>query len=303
MIVVRIYEGLGNQMFEYAYAYALNERAKRQGIKVYLDLRDTAETVSDRARFARTLDIKQFDIRLPAAPPQILSHWDYLSRETAFHRAACRLAEHRLYRYGIHEEYRYQHQYHYNYTKDHFRIRDNTYITGWYQHEEYFATYRQALLKEFSLKKAWKIPVPLKQILKENEVISLHIRRGDYITNPTVRKIMHICDQEYYRKAVEYIRKRLDHPYLLVFTNDVEWVRKNFHSDLPMMIVSETFELTDAHELLLMSCCNHNIISNSTYSWWGAWLNTHKDKIVIAPQKWFVDPQRKNIAAKQWIRL
>lgn len=303
MIVVRIFEGLGNQLFEYAYAYALNERAKRKGIKVYLDLRDHAVTSSDRARFARPLDIRQFAISLPAAPPDVLRHWGYLSGETMAQRMTGWLAEHGLWKYGCHMEYAYQQQYHYNYTRDHFRIRDNTYVTGWYQHEEYFSAYRSALQREFMLREVWKLPEALEQILKEYEVISLHVRRGDYITNPAIRKIMYLCDREYYGKAVEYVRERLKRPYLFIFTNDADWVRKNLSYDLPMAIVSEQYMMSDAQELLLMSYCNHNIISNSTYSWWGAWLNTHKDKIVIAPRKWFLDHQRNTIAAASWIKL
>jgi len=153
------------------------------------------------------------------------------------------------------------------------------------------------------LKEPWKLPETLEQIMKENDVISLHIRRGDYITDPKIRKVMYQCDKKYYEKALEYIRERLNRPYLFVFTNDVNWVKRNLSYDIPMAVVSDQYELTDVQELLLMSYCNHNIISNSTYSWWGAWLNTHKDKIVVAPRKWFLDRQRNTIAAKSWVKL
>ncbi|MCI8392281.1 MAG: alpha-1,2-fucosyltransferase [Roseburia sp.] len=303
MIVVRIYEGLGNQMFEYAYAYALNERAKRKGIKVCVDLRDEAVTAYDKVRYARPLDIKQFAISLPVAPPDVLRHWDYLSEKTPVQRVISCLSEQGLWKYGCHMEYQYQHRYHYNYSRDHFRLRDHTYVAGLYQNEEYFAAYRAALRKEFSLKEPWKLPETLEQIMKENDVISLHIRRGDYITDPKIRKVMYQCDKKYYEKALEYIRERLNRPYLFVFTNDVNWVKRNLSYDIPMAVVSDQYELTDVQELLLMSYCNHNIISNSTYSWWGAWLNTHKDKIVVAPRKWFLDRQRNTIAAKSWVKL
>ena len=140
----------------------------------------------------------------------------------------------------------------------------------------------------FTLKEEFIIPSELKKILEEKQVVSLHIRRGDYITNRNVRKIMAICGKNYYSEAVKYVTSKLDNPYIFIFTNDEKWVRDNLFFDVPNIVISNNYNFSDIQEMVLMSYCNHNIIANSTFSWWGAWLNTHEDKIVVAPKKWFL---------------
>lgn len=99
------------------------------------------------------------------------------------------------------------------------------------------------------------------------------------------------------------MKERTHRPYLFLFTNDAKWVEEHLKFDVPHTVISNRFGLSDIQEMMLMSQCNHNIIANSTFSWWGAWLNTHEDKIVIAPKRWFMDRTRKNIAMKDWIKM
>ncbi len=297
MIVVRIYEGLGNQMFEYAYAYALHERMKNRGIRVCLDMREKEVTVFDKTRYYRPSLLHQFRIGLPAASEKQLRHWDYLSEKTMPKKAVCKLVDLGLWKYGRFKEDEF------NYRKEHMKIKDHTYVEGWFQHYQYFEKYRNSLLKEFSLKEKWEMPEQIKHILEEYQVISVHIRRGDYVSDATVRRFMGMCSIDYYAKAVEYLKTRLDKPYLFFFTNDPEWVEEHLKFPIPGMIISDRYGLSDIQEMILMSRCSHNIIANSTFSWWGAWLNTHEDKIVIAPKRWFMDRTRKNIAMKNWIKI
>ncbi len=297
MIVVRIYEGLGNQMFEYAYAYALSKRAEKKNIKIYLDMRNRDVTVYDKRRMGRPLNMQQFNISLPIANAEILKHWGYMTEKTLIHKVISRMQSIGLWKYQVIQEVEF------NYSRSCLRVRDYSYLIGWFQHYQYFEMYREALLKEFTLKRELQIPIQLQHIMGEYQVISVHIRRGDYITDTRARKAMCVCGRDYYVNAVKYLQSKLSNPHLFIFTNDEKWVEENLQFDLPSVVISNHYNLTDIQEMVLMSLCNHNIIANSTFSWWGAWLNTHKDKIVIAPKKWFVEGKRKNIAMEGWIRM
>ena len=295
MIVVRIYEGLGNQMFEYAYAYALSRRLESRGIKVYIDVREEAVTEFDKKRYGRSLDILQFNIKLPRADESILRHWTYLNDNRILHRIIYFFLEHRLWKYKVLKEFEY------NYTNNYLRVEDNTYIVGWFLHYQYFEKYRNELLREFTCAEKWCIPEQLKKIMEDYQVISVHVRRGDYVNNSKIRKMMCELGEKYYQTAVSCLQSELTFPYLFIFTDDEEWVEENLEFEIPSLVVSNHFNLSALQEMILMSQCNHNIIANSTFSWWGAWLNVHEDKIVIAPKHWFVDKKRNNIAMKSWI--
>ena len=299
MIIVRISEGLGNQMFEYAYAYAMHMRMreKNKNINVCLDMREESISKFDEKRIARPIEIDKFNISLYKATEENLKHWDYIKEKTFINKFLLYLSNKKLYKYKLLQEEGFK------YKKEYMLVDDNTYIEGWFQQYMYFEKYRKNLLKEFTLKEEFIIPSELKKILEEKQVVSLHIRRGDYITNRNVRKIMAICGKNYYSEAVKYVTSKLDNPYIFIFTNDEKWVRDNLFFDVPNIVISNNYNFSDIQEMVLMSYCNHNIIANSTFSWWGAWLNTHEDKIVVAPKKWFLYKKMNNIAMKDWIKI
>lgn len=297
MIVVRIYEGLGNQMFEYAYAYALSKRMKHRKGNIYIDIRDEAVSEWDRNRFYRPIEINQFRISLQAAPIHVLKKWEYIKNQSLLQKAIYKIAEYGKWNYQFLIEENY------NFDKKYYNIKDNMYVSGWFQHGEYFENVRDDLLREFTLKQEFKIPDELDIILKRFQVVSLHIRRGDYVSNLAVKKVMCYCGKEYYQRAIRYMNERLENIFLFIFTNDEEWVQRRLKLDLPYRVISNHYHLSDIQEMILMSKCKHNIIANSTFSWWGAWLNENEDKIVIAPKKWFVEKKRRNIAKKEWVQL
>lgn len=296
MIVIRIYEGLGNQMFEYAYAYALNKRRIYKN-NVYIDTRDIIANKLDAKRIYRPITIDQFQLSLPKASSKILKKWEYIENSSIMQKATYQLSKWGLWKYKIMVESDY------NYNKCYCKPNDNLYIMGWFQHSEYFNNVRSELLSEFTLKQKFVIPNNLQEYMKNYEVVSLHVRRGDYVSNRSARKVMYICKEEYYKAAVEYIQTYIRNVFLFIFTDDVEWVKRRLTFPFPSIVISKHYGFTDAQELILMSKCKHNIIANSTFSWWAAWLNTNQDKIVIAPKRWFVDKKRKNIAMKEWVTL
>jgi hypothetical protein len=119
--------------------------------------------------------------------------------------------------------------------------------------------------------------------------VSLHVRRGDYVSNPRTMATNGVCPLSYYDSAIRYICARVDAPHFFVFSDDMDWVRENLNIDHPCRYVDHNCSTESFNDMRLMSMCRHHIIANSSFSWWGAWLNPREDKIVIAPKKWFAN--------------
>lgn len=117
--------------------------------------------------------------------------------------------------------------------------------------------------------------------------VSLHVRRGDYVRNSRTNATHGVCSIEYYQSAIEYILERVKHPILYVFSDDIEWVKQNLRTHLPTEYIDHNQGAASHFDMRLMSLCRHHVIANSSFSWWGAWLNPDPNKIVIAPRKWF----------------
>lgn len=135
-------------------------------------------------------------------------------------------------------------------------------------------------------------------IVKRSSV-SIHVRRGDYL-NAANKKIYEVCDKEYYLDAIEHIKSKIDHPYFYIFSDDIEWVEKELRfQNTDYQFVHMTTPDKDIVEFFLMAQCRHNIIANSTYSWWAGFLNSQPGKIVVAPKHWYKD----EIENKRALRL
>ena len=210
-----------------------------------------------------------------------------MQQNTVYRRVIFWLAKHSLWKYKFVEE---AGAFHFNRK---IRKTDNYYIKGYFQNEKYFKHIRSVLLNEFVPPKKIKISKELKNALNNNESVSIHIRRGDYV------KLNFSLNSIYYIKAIKYIKQIYYNPIFIVFSDDLEWVKANIHINNQVIYVNENGELKDYEELFIMSHCKSNIISNSTFSWWGAWLNTYEKKIVIAPKKW-MEPQD-GIIPNDWI--
>jgi hypothetical protein len=165
---------------------------------------------------------------------------------------------------------------HFHYSK--IPYMDNLRLLGYFQSEKYFSKHREQILKLFSIDSINKQLISKKyNSLFEHKTCSLHVRRGDYLGLPNHHPI---CDIGYYKEAMEQIDENVVY---LVFSNDIEWCKNNFIGNNFIFITGES----DYIDMWLMSLCNHNIIANSSFSWWGAWLNKNQNKKVIYPKKWF----------------
>jgi hypothetical protein len=162
------------------------------------------------------------------------------------------------------------------------------YLDGYWQSEKYFHQNRYQIKQLFSNPKRVSEDIMnyCKKILKCKSV-SIHIRRGDYVTNPETSKVHGICSLEYYHKSMEFIASKEKDVQFFIFSDDLHWVMENFQSNYYFELVNFKDNSSPVEELWLMSQCKHHIIANSSFSWWGAWLSQNPQKMVIAPKKWF----------------
>jgi hypothetical protein len=141
-------------------------------------------------------------------------------------------------------------------------------------------------------------------MISSTNSVSIHFRRGDYLTNPSVMDLG-ICELEYYYKCVDNLAKIVPDPHFFILSDDPEWVTNNIKINYPKTIICINLNNNDSEDLRLMSLCKHNIIANSSFSWWGAWLNSNPDKLVFAPKKWFnkTDRTAEKLIPDTWITV
>lgn len=273
MVTVRIIGGLGNQMFQYAYAKAL----EYAGNEVQIDILGFKKyKISD-------YQLNKYDIDLPVSSllVRIFSKIGIIKS----------LKENSL-----------------EFNDDFLHIKGNPYIKGYFQSEKYFSNIRGVLLEQFVIKtKLSNSSEEIKQdILKNKEnTCSLHIRRGDYVSNKKTNEIHGTCDIEYYKKAMSIINKENNKIKYFVFSDDIDWAKENI--EIENVVYIDNKEDKIPHEdIYLMSLCANNITANSSFSWWGAWLNQNNDKVVVCPKIWFADNDKNKeseIACEDWIQI
>lgn len=178
------------------------------------------------------------------------------------------------------------------------------YLLGYWQTEKYFEDYVDQLQQAFVFKDIDVINKSIAQNMQNSSSISLHMRFGDYVG---WEECENICTINYYKEAINYIQNRVDNPVFYIFSNDIMKAEKIVKSmGISYEIIKNNYGIHSYKDMYLMSICKHNIISNSSFSWWGAWLNMNKDKIVIAPHIWSrLDGEDYNAirVPKNWVRL
>jgi hypothetical protein len=271
MIIIQLKGGLGNQMFQYALYMELKSRGK----EVKID--DETGFVDDKLRIPV---LQRFGIEYDRATrEEVVQITD--SKMDIFSRIRRKLTGRKTFR--IDEES--------GLFNPKILELDEAYLVGYWQSDKYFPSEDvKAQLKETFEKRPQEIMqdsvswTTLQQI-ECCESVSLHIRRTDYIDEEHIH-IHNICTENYYKSAIDSIRKRYPGAVFFIFTDDKEWCKEHFRG--PKFFVVELDENinTDIAEMMLMSKCKHHIMANSSFSWWSAWLNDNPGKIVIAPEKW-----------------
>lgn len=275
MIILRLSGGLGNQMFQYAAGLAL---ARRHGAELRFDL-DWFEA----NRLHQGLELARvFRLKLPMASRldrrKILGWFAYpMLRRIVSRRSLPFLRPSRF----VVEPY-------FHYWQRFEGLPADVYIDGYWQSERYFAPISDEIRRAFQ----FVLPMDarsggLAQKMASEISVSLHVRRGDFFRERRVSSVHGVDLTGYYKKAVQAFIERLANPHFYIFSDEPEWVRQHLDIASACTIVDHNHGADSYRDMQLMSQCKHHIIANSSFSWWGAWLNPNPDKIVIAPRQWF----------------
>jgi len=272
MIIIKLEGGLGNQMFQYALGRNLSLTHK-------VPFKIDSSYLQKDNQSGRSLRIDNFKTALEEATPAEI----YTCR-SSLQKFLDRLRSASKKKGVIEKEIRF-------YPKN--LKRNDGYFAGHWNDENYFKSSEDAIQKDFELKKPLGVAARkiADLIAAEPEPVSVHIRRGDYVSIQKVAVVHRELPISYYVEAMKKITEQKSNAHFFISSDDIGWAKENFPKDYPATFVSSP-EIPDYEELILMSRCKHNIIANSTFSWWGAWLNQNPEKIVIAPKQWFNDPNR-----------
>jgi hypothetical protein len=294
MIVTNLIGGLGNQMFQYAAGLAL---AHRYGVPLRLDLRTLSryrlhhgyqldQIFKGDFRHASKLDLlRVLGTRALSSSP--------IGYDVAPHFRNTRPGK--IIRQPTQ-----------NYWPGIELSGRNSYLSGYWQSEKYFADVRDMVKSAFTFREApTGQNLELTRQMEASNSVSVHIRLGDYRTNAETARFHGLCGPEYYARAVNFIREQILDARFFVFSDEPDLARQLLPQEAPLHIISGNMGPQSYRDMLLMACCRHHIIANSTFSWWGAWLAEHTEQIVVAPREWFAgsDEPMNDIYLPNWHRI
>ncbi len=291
MLGVKLWGGLGNQMFLYAFARYL-ESQRNEPVNFY--------TIPFHPDYSGGL--QKFRTRLSFLPQDAISRYYILPPNVYSYRLERKVIQKLPFlNRQVFVENSLQH-------KLSFPL-EAMLFDGYFQYWRYAESHSDFLRHEFQLKEEILAELPGTDDDISNPCsVSVHIRRGDYLSREN-RKLFAACNEAYYRKAFETIAHKVKNPVFLFFSNDTDWLRNNKEkfTGLNYRIIDDSGNRnSDVSDLMLMSRCSHNIIANSTFSWWGAWLNNNPDKIVVAPAAWYrgkLNETTVDLIPPEWIRV
>jgi len=192
---------------------------------------------------------------------------------------------------------------HFHFAPEILKLPDDVLLHGYWQCEQYFKDIEPAIRQAFTFKAdVVGSAVGMAQSIASVEAVCVHVRRGDFVSNP----FHGTSGIEYFHQAVALIAKRVSNPHWFVFSDDLEWCMNNLPlKHAPTFVPYECAGEKSQFHLRLMTMCRHFIISNSTFAWWAAWLNTNPEKMVVAPKRWFADSHldTKDLIPETWIRI
>lgn len=290
MIVMRLKGGLGNQMFQYALG-------RRLAIDHNTDLMlDTASYHYDRLRVYR---LGVFNIKASAS-----DSLPFVATDSRF-----KYVNHILQKvkslFG--KPYQIIKEKGFPFDPTILDCSDQAYLDGFWQSEQYFDSVAQIIRDDLQLKTpiAGELKTLAEQIKATPNSVSLHVRRGDYVSNPVTTAFHGVCGVDWYMQAADMMSERLVNPTFFVFSDDYEWAKANLNFQTNAVFIKPSPDGQECNDLHVMSLCQNNIIANSSFSWWGAWLNSNPNKIVIAPKVWFVGgPQdTRDLIPNSWHRI
>lgn len=289
MVVVKLMGGLGNQMFQYACGRRI---ALANSVQLKLDTSDVT------GKSGRAYGLCHLNISAEIASGAEIGHFrkSDLIRKTLYraHLIRTPYREHNV----VRERF-------FHFDERIPSLSDDTYLEGYWQSERYFSDIKDVIRREFTFKhEPDSQNERMAQEILHTNAVSVHVRRGDYVSDPTINKIHGTCSTEYYRQAVKLIADNVRQPHFFVFSDDQEWVKSNLLLDYQVTYVTHNSHNRSFEDLRLISQCKHHIIANSSFGWWGAWLNQNPKKIVIAPARWFnqCKADTRDLLPESWIK-
>ena len=273
-VVVQLKGGLGNQMFQYAMAYG---RAIRSGLPLMLDV---SRLNRDKLR---GFELSIFDLSAEILP----TYRSWLAKKgaeslTGYLKSMIGLANGKL---------PYVKEPHFHVSTDIQQATGPAFIDGYWQSEKYFNDVANEIKNQFQFAEPdnQRNRQFMAEVQNQNSV-SVHVRRGDYATNPQTFKVHGLLDVEYYTRAIDFVHDKIMDARFYFFSDDPDWVQKTFAYIPDITVVDWNRNAPPAIDMQLMTACSNHIVANSSFSWWGAWLGRNENKIVAAPKNWFAIP-------------
>lgn len=289
MITVRVSGGLGNQLFQYAFGKTL---AVKQGVQLALDLsyyKKIPESDTPRKFELSNFAVKYLDINIK----------NLIKYKICSNKIISRFPEIQNF-LGFYKEKEF------NYTQFAVCLPDGIYAEGFWQSYKYFKSELINLKKEL---------IPIIQMSEEDfeiskkisacRSVSVHVRRGDYVSHPNAARHHGICGINYYKSAIEHLKSKIDKNLTyFIFSDDIDWVKQHFKFEINAIYISHNINKSSVNDFRLMQLCENHIIANSTFSWWGAYLKKPDQGVVIAPKNWFADNKKTpDLIPCEWIKI
>jgi len=293
MIVTKLMGGMGNQMFQYAFAKHL---ATKHNVHLKIDTRYLIDRTPREASFVfRNYDLDIFNLSAEVATDEEIA--------TLTHRTSIELANKILNRL-IGRKQSHVLEPHFNFSESCFLSSANSYLEGYWQSEKYFKPIEASLrTNDFSFRNAMSpMATALGSMIQSSDAICVNIRRGDFVTNDFHGAV----GLDFYRKAESIISPRLIDPHYFVFSDEMDWCRENITFAGKVTYVGHEYAGFKFQDYIrLMAMCKHFIIPNSSFAWWAVWLNDSKDKTVVAPKKWFNNSKwdTRDLTPDEWIKI
>ncbi len=292
MILIQLQGGLGNQMFQYAFARILAESNKDIVVleNSFFEAKEKKEGFTPRQ-----FELGIFDNHYVEATNLDIQLFNKLSIVNKIKR-----------KLGLNYPKIYNEP-NFEFNSEALSILSPIYLKGYFQSYKYFLGHEDLIRTFFSFPTN-KLDSRNKELLskfKNQNTIAVHIRRGDYVTDKLTQQFHGNCSLEYYYGAIKGLQTNNKDFTLVFFSDDSDWVKEQF-GDLPCskIFVDHNKNEDSWKDMFLMSSCQHNIIANSSFSWWAAWLNNNPEKVVVAPKEWFATTKKTNdLIPSEWIRL
>lgn len=297
MIVVTLSGGLGNQLFQYAAGRAL----------------------ACRHQTTLKLDISRYAAIPAAETPReyLLDHLNIHAEIASASELESIFAASARQRFGLpwpwkgsaslpgSTPFSIYHEQLNRFNRDFLVLPDNICLCGYWQSERYFSGIGDSIRREFEPARDWSPEnLRLAEEISGTHSVSLHVRRGDYVTDEQARLAHGTCSLKYYATCMEEIGKKVASVHVYVFSDDPQWAADNIRTHFQRTIVEHNVSPAEAvFDLSLMGLCKHNIIANSSFSWWGAWLNRNPRKMVFAPSQWFCLKEAQDLLPPSWIKI